>query len=286
MIRCLRLVSIFAACVCYQAANAQAVGERIVKVPVKVTDSYNKLFEREITVTVFETPGRAPYPLLILNHGRPGDQAGRMKMGRVRYLEASRWFASLGYSVWVPTRIGYGVSGADEDPEYTRACRTNWFEPGLAVAEEQTLQVIEHAKRSSDIDGRRIVVAGPSFAGVTSIGVAARNPPGLVAAINISGGNGGDPVAHPGSPCGADVLRKIFSTYGRAARVPTLWIYAENDKYFAPRFAEAWFEAFRSSGGKGEFVMHPPLGEDGHDIFTRGFAQWRPIVERFLGEIK
>jgi dienelactone hydrolase len=280
--RCLSVASVLAACGWFQPASAQNVVERIEKVAVKVTNMYGKQIERDITVTVFEIAGRAPYPLLVLNHGRAADDTGRLKMGRVRYSEASRWFAALGYSVWVPTRVGYGVSGADEDPEYTGPCSRKRYEPGYAASADQTLQVIEHAKRRAEIDGRRILVVGQSFGGTTSIAVAARNAPGLIAAINFAGGGGGNPETRPGEPCGPELLRDMFSGYGKTSRVPTLWVYTENDKWMGARYTKEWFEAFRSSGGAGEFVMQPAFGEDGHSLFTRGFSLWRPIVERFL----
>lgn len=279
------LAAIFAVCGWIQQACAQEVAERVEKVAVKVVDLYGKRIERDITVTVFEIPGRAPYPLLVLNHGRAADDAGRAKFGRARYLEASRWFASLGYSVWVPTRLGYGVSGADEDPEYTGTCQSKRYPPGYTASVDETLQVIEHAKRRADIEGRRIVVVGQSFGGATSIGVAARNVPGVVATINFAGGGGGNPVSQPGQPCLPDRLRDMFQDYGKTARIPTLWVYTENDKWMGSRYPKEWFDAYRSAGGTGEFVLQPPFKEDGHTLFAQGSALWRPIVERFLDEV-
>ena len=266
----------------HAAGAAQEISERIEKVPVKVTDLYGKAIEREITVTVFELADHAPYPLLVLNHGRAADDAGRVKMGRARYSEASKWFASQGYSVWVPTRIGYGVSGTDEDPEYTGTCQNKRYAPGYTASVDQTLQVIEYAKRRTDIDGRRIIVVGQSFGGMTSIGVAARNVPGVVATINFAGGGGANPGSQPGEPCLPDRLRAMFEDYGKTSRVPTLWVYTENDKWMGSRYPKEWFDAFRSAGGTGEFVLQPPFGEDGHTLFARGPALWQPIVGSFL----
>jgi dienelactone hydrolase len=276
-------IAAFALCLAWAAgAGASAIVERVLKVPVKFDDMYRKTIEREITVSVFELPGGAPYPLLVLSHGRPPNDAGRQSFGRARFSEASRYFASLGYSVWVPTRIGYGVSGADEDPEYSGRCGSKIYPPAYAAAAEQVLQVIDYAKRLPEIDAARVVSVGQSFGGTTSIALASRTPPGLIAAVNFAGGGGGEPLTRPGEPCDSFRLGEMFASYGKNARIPTLWIYTENDRYFAPRHVRSWYDAFRSHGGSGELFLLPPFGEDGHLLFTRELPVWKPIVERFL----
>ncbi|HJY78706.1 MAG TPA: alpha/beta fold hydrolase [Burkholderiales bacterium] len=264
------------------SARAAEIAERVLKVPVKFEDMYRKTIAREITVTVFEQPGGAPYPLMVLSHGRPPNNSGRHNFGRARFPDASKYFASLGYSVWVPTRIGYGVSGTDEDPEDSGACGSKNYPPAFAAAAEQVLQVIDYAKRLPEIDGSRIVSIGQSVGGMTSIALAARNPAGMVAAINFAGGGGGNPEGRVGEPCDPNRLAELYGSYGKTARVPTLWIYAENDRFFAPRHVKSWHQAFRSQGGGGELMMLPPFGEDGHVLFTRGMPVWKPLVERFL----
>jgi len=275
-----------AAFVLAHAQGEPAVEETILAVPVKVRDLFRKEIAQDITVTVFEIPGRASYPLLVLNHGRPANDAGRGKMGRVRFAQAASYFASLGFSVWVPTRVGYGVSGTEEDPEYTGPCQKRDFRSGFDVSSAQVLQVIEHAKRRADIDRTRVVVAGQSFGGATSIAVAARNPDGVVASINFAGGSGGNPETRPGEPCLPRWLEALFGEYGKTSRIPTLWVYTENDRYFGPHHTKTWFEAFKAGGGAGEFVLLPAFGNDGHALFTRGFEIWRPIVGRFLDTVK
>jgi dienelactone hydrolase len=197
-------------------------------------------------------------------------------------VQVSRLFASLGYSVWVPARIGYGASGGDEDPEDTGSCATKHYEPGYRVAANQTLQVIEYAKNRPDIDGRRVIALGHSFGGMTSIAVGARNTSGIVAAVNFAGGGGANPGTRAGEPCAAEQLRQLFGAYGQSSRIPTLWIYNENDRWFGPQYTKAWFDAYRSNGGTGEYILFPPHGNDGHNFVTRGIALWRPIVESFL----
>ena len=266
------------------AAPAQRIDEKVLKLPVKVTDVFGKVVEQDMTVTVWEEAGRKSYPLMVLNHGRSGTAKGRADVARARYSEASRWFISQGWSVWVPTRIGYGVTGGP-DVEDTGSCTRKNYPPGYALAADLTRQVIERAKQRPDIDGSRIIVAGQSYGGTTAITVAAMNLPGVIAGINFAGGGGGRPDTHPGEPCLPAALEKMFAEYGKTARVPTIWVYAENDKYFKPKYAQAWFDAYKAQGGAGEFVMFPPHGEDGHGLFTRGFPQWKPVIEKFLARI-
>ena len=130
------------------------------------------------------------------------------------------------------------------------------------------------------------MVVGQSFGGTTSITLAARNPRGLLAAINFAGGGGGNPETRTGEPCQPERLERMFGDYGRTARVPTLWVYAENDRYWGPLYPGTWFDAFRAAGGTGEFVMLGAFGADGHSLFTRGFEVWRPVVERFLDGVE
>jgi hypothetical protein len=52
------------------------------------------------------------------------------------------------------------------------------------------------------------------------------------------------------------------------------------------KYPREWFEAFQARGGTGEYVLHPPFGDDGHNLFTRGFELWKPMVERFLAGVQ
>jgi hypothetical protein len=50
-----------------------------------------------------------------------------------------------------------------------------------------------------------------------------------------------------------------------------------------PKYPREWFEAFSEAGGQGEFVMFPPLGEDGHtDLIDKFPNLWQPTVRAFL----
>ncbi|WP_284619802.1 alpha/beta hydrolase family protein [Aquabacterium humicola] len=262
-------------------ARAKLVEEHF-KLPVEVADAYGKKVARAIVVTVFvddETP--QPRPVVVLNHGRAPTVAGRAAVGRSRYPEASAWFAQQGFVVALPTRIGYGETGG-EDVEDTGRCERTRYLPGFAAAADQALAVLSAMRARPDVAPERAIVAGQSFGGAASIAAAAQAPAGLVAAINFSGGGGGNPAGAPGEPCQPRLLQRLFARYGETARSPTLWVYAENDQYFGADYPRRWFEAFTATGGMGEFVLLPPQGRDGHPLLGSYQAAWQPLVAAFL----
>ncbi|WP_343051214.1 alpha/beta hydrolase family protein [Pseudaquabacterium terrae] len=278
----LRRVLLAAVALAALPAAQAALVEESFELPVDVVDAYRKQISRTIVVTVFvddETP--APRPVLVLNHGRSGSPSGRAAVGRSRYPEASAWFARQGFAVAVPTRIGYGVTGG-EDVEDTGACQRKNYPPGYAAAAEQVLAVLKAMHARPDVAPERAVIAGQSYGGATAIAVAARQPAGMVAAINFAGGGGGNPQGSPRRPCMPHQLERLFAGYGETARLPTLWVYTENDLYFGATHPRRWFEAFRAAGGQGEFVQFPPHGNDGHMLFTAYPQAWQPVVAAFL----
>jgi hypothetical protein len=70
--------------------------------------------------------------------------------------------------------------------------------------------------------------------------------------------------------------------YGATTRVPTLWLYSENDRFWGPLRPRLWFEGYREQGGLGRFVALPPYGSDGHGIFTAMPSSWHPAALGFL----
>jgi len=259
-----------------------ALVEQQFDLPVHVTNAWGKAVEQPIRVTLFlddATP--APRPILLLNHGRAAEAAARASMGRARFAEASRWFAERGFLVAVPTRIGYGISGG-EDVEDSGNCNNRNYPPAYRAAADQSLQLLDALRSREDTLKDRTVVLGQSFGGATAVALAALAPPGVVASINFAGGGGGDPKAHPEQPCGPALLKRLFAGYGQTARMPMLWVYAENDRYFGPKLPREWVQAFHEAGGQAEFRQFPPHGEDGHQLFARFPQAWEPVVADFL----
>ncbi len=80
---------------------------------------------------------------------------------------------------------------------------------------------------------------------------------------------------------GLDALLVYAELPGKHPRTPMLWLYAENDKFFWPELAQKFDAAFRSQGGRDQFVLAPAVGDDGHALF-RHVEDWSATVDEFL----
>jgi dienelactone hydrolase len=218
-----------------QPGLAADLREEVLRLPVTAKDLYGREETREIAATVFRPPGDGPFPLLVMSHGRaPSDR--RAGQGRQRYEPLARYLVSKGFAVFVPTRIGYGDTYGDFDPE-TSGARCDSPRPAAATqaAADQVLATVNLARGLAWVDATRWVAMGQSMGGTATLAVASRNPPGLVAAVNFAGGLGGNPETRPGDPCGPSVLARLWENQAASAGVPVLWIYGSMTATGAPR---------------------------------------------------
>jgi dienelactone hydrolase len=277
----LRILCLGAAMALGTSAAAAAVVEEIISISVEVVDRHRKTVKQPITVTMFRDDTRAKAPFLVLNHGRTLRADERAKMDRVRFPGNANYFVANGFTVFIPTRIGYGVSGGP-DVEDAGACNLRDDAPAFEVAAQQTLAVIRHARTLAHVDADKGLVVGQSFGGAVAVAVAAKSEPGVVGAVNFAGGAGGRPKTHPGQPCRADFIARALAGYGKSARVPTLWLYSQNDRFWGAKLPKDWFDGFVNNGGRGRFVALPAYGDDGHVSFSRHPAAWRPAFQDFV----
>jgi dienelactone hydrolase len=261
--------------------------EEIIEVPVSVSNSNftnNPKFEQKITVTIWRDDAIKKAPYLLFSHGRAGTDQERGKFGRSSEKRNSEYFVSKGFTVILPTRIGYGVSGGP-DADYSGACGNKNYLEARKVAIDQSKQVLNHVFDFSYIDRTKGIVVGQSVGGFTTIGLSAENISGLKGAINFAGGDGGDPIKSPEKPCSDYLIKDTFAKYGASNKVPTLWLYSVNDKFWGEQLPKDWFAAFQKAGGKGQFISLPAYKEDGHSIFRGDLNAWKNDFEKFIKEI-
>jgi dienelactone hydrolase len=204
-----------------------------------------------------------------------------------------RYWINKGFAVVAPIRPGYGeTGGADGENSGIRydVFGNCWGPPDFgrsaSAAAGAVTATIAWLREQPWADTSRIVLVGSSMGGLTSTATAASNPDGVVGYINFAGGTGGDGGRAPKHSCGSQQMEALMSGYGKTTRVPSLWLYAENDMYWGAEWPRAWHGAFSAGGSRTTFVMTDALpNADGHQLLARGSRLWMAHADRFLAAI-
>ena len=256
------------------------LNETVLRIPMTVSRP-GGVQRFHLEATLYRPPGPGPFPLLILSHGtsrNPRQRVGK----RLRYDVQSWEFVSMGFAVVIPMRRGYGQSEGEYAEGEGLCANSHFYEAGLESARDLRATV-EYVSALPGIDPQRLVLAGHSSGGFASMILASQGLPGVRGVINFAGGRGSSALQN----CSPDKLIEACALAGRTTRVPSLWIYSQNDTYFPPGLAREMSVAFRQGGGQVEFVMLPPFSEEGHYLFTdvRGLGPWTRVVNRFLNDL-
>jgi dienelactone hydrolase len=199
----------------------------------------------------------------------------------------AQWFVRRGFAVAVPQRPGHGATGGEYREDQGGCDDADFARAGLGAA-DSIATAVAYLRTQSFVRRTGVIVVGQSAGGWAALALASRPPTGVRAVINFAGGLGGRSWDRPDNNCGPDRLIATAGEFGRTSRIPTLWIYTENDSYFAPRLSGAMAAAFRAAGGKVDYELLPAFGDDGHFMAERpgSEAAWGPAVERFLAALR
>jgi dienelactone hydrolase len=239
-----------------------------------------------IVTRVCRPPGEGRAPLVVINHGSPANAAERAHWATPTCGRVAQWFTQRGFVVAMPVRRGYGETGGTWAEDYGGCNGADYVAGGLASAADIDA-VVRYMRALPYVAPDRLVVVGQSAGGWASLAYASRYPNGLLAVLNFAGGRGGHRNNVPNSNCAPDRLVAAAGTFGRTARVPTLWIYSENDSFFAPELVRRMHAAFTAAGGAAQLVQPGPFSDDGHRLFTTaGMSIWTPIAGSFLDGVR
>ncbi|WP_336813281.1 alpha/beta hydrolase family protein [Bosea sp. MMO-172] len=230
--------------------------------------------------------GSGPFPLAIVSHGSPANAAARKTMAPPEYRAGADWLLSRGYMVVLPLRRGYGPRGGTWAEAYGPCSRPDYVGGGLATADD-IQNVARYFAALDTVRADRILLVGQSAGGWGSLAAASRAPAGVRAVINFAGGRGGYAGGKPNHNCSPDSLVEAAATFGRSSKIPTLWIYTQNDRFFDGALTSRMAQAYQSAGGDAEYHLLAPFGEDGHRLFptAEGRTVWQPHADRFLDRI-
>ena len=245
-----------------------ALNERVLMIPAH---SGNSMVMME--TTIFTPPGKGPFPLLIMNHGKaPGNPHSQP---RARYLVISREFVKRGYAVIIPMRKGFAESTGD----YTvNGCDTK--KTGLDQA-DNIQDALDYALQQAWADKDRILIAGQSHGGLSSIAFGTHHVAGVKGILNFAGGS------RVNNCTWKDKLVDAFAYYGAHSTLPSLWFYGANDSYFNPELASNMLAAYKHAGGHASLIAYGPFKTDSHPMSSSpdGVAIWWPETEKFLTAI-
>ncbi|MDR5749327.1 MULTISPECIES: alpha/beta fold hydrolase [unclassified Caballeronia] len=235
--------------------------------------------EDDITLqtTVFKPDGNGPFPMIVFNHGKlPGDSHNQP---RNRPLALAREFVRHGYVVVVPNRRGF----AESDGNYAGS-GCNVEANGYAQARD-VAATVAYMSQQPYVDKTHIVVGGTSHGGLTAIAYGAHDvvsAPGVRGLINFSGGLRQD-------ECEGwqKNLTSAFGAYGEKVRLPSLWLYGNNDSVWQGELAGQMYAAFTEHGAKAQMFDFGSYKNDAHRLVgdRDGVQVWWPRVKAFLAQI-
>jgi dienelactone hydrolase len=234
---------------------------------------------------VLRPRGPGPFPLAVINHGSSQSSFQRADFKPSNYRHVAQWFIDRGFAVVLPIRPGHGETGGPYFEDQGRCESADYKKSGLATA-DSIQAAVDYLKAQAFIAGSGAVVVGQSAGGWGALALASRNPSSIRAVINFAGGRGGRADEKPNNNCVPDRLVETAGDFGHWERIPTLWLYSQNDSYFAPALSQRMFQAFRGAGGVAEYHLLPAFGTDGHAFIDSGdaMALWAPMLEKFLAE--
>jgi dienelactone hydrolase len=228
---------------------------------------------------VIRPDGPGPFPLVLITHGMPRDAAAIAASRPQLYSGPAIGFAQRGYAAVVVMRRGYGHSGGPFAEGLGPCTNRDYVKSGEAAADD-VLAALTALRTESWVDPSRMVLVGHSMGGFAAVAASARNPDGVRGIISFAGAVGSPT---PDFVCQRDRLIDADQKFGDTAHIPSLWVFAENDHFFAPELAHAMFAAYTAHGTPASLFIAPPYGRDGHVlIWAPEATAWWPEVDAFL----
>lgn len=236
----------------------------------------------QLELTLLLPDGAGPFPVAVFNHGDVDmDHAVIRSRQRVREIIVAREFLLHGIAVAVPARRGVGLSQGNYPGGFARYDGDPTYK--ARVHAQDILPALDYLKTRPEIDSRRVILAGHSAGGYSVMYIASTRPAGVIGAINFSGGRT-DATGAEGAGSLNRMMVRGFEQLGRTTRIPSLWVFAENDSRYSAATIRASHAAYVKAGGAARLALNAPIAGDGHFIYHRPDL-WRDALKEFLSEI-
>ena len=227
--------------------------------------------------------GRGRFSAPVINHGSTQNELQRAGYRLPEYITLTEWLVAHGYAVSVPQRSGHGKTGRLYYEGQGSCANADYRRAGLNTA-ASIAAAVDYLIHRPFIRKTGAIAIGQSAGGWGALALASQNYPPVRAVVAFAPGGGGRIDGEANRNCAPDRLVAAGRQFGDKTRIPTLWLYAENDSYFGPELSKRLADAYRLAGRRAEYHLLPPVGTDGHNMIQsrEAAALWAPILEKFL----
>lgn len=236
--------------------------------------------EYRLEAMIYRPKDAEKHPLIVFSHGRNGKNPPRDYTMVTWYDALCLRLASEGYAVVYFVRRGYGNSEGEDSELLETAVQC-----GLEAAKDYRAAVEYWSGKEFVLPGK-VVLMGQSQGGWSVLACASVPIEGVVGVVNISGGTN---YLSMGSGSITEAVQDHWvagcEELGAEARVPSLWIYSENDKGISAPTAERMFMAYIGAGARANMLMLPAYGNDGHGIVMSPDLFMGSIIEFFSSRV-
>lgn len=230
---------------------------------------------------LYKPSGPGPFRTVLYNHGSAPGLLNNEAFARMAPL-----FTTRGWAFFAPYRRGQGLS-ADAGPYIGKEISAAEARGGLQLAAATAVRLLDTQQLADQMaalawleqqpftQDAPIAVMGNSFGGVETV-LGADNTR-YCAAVDAAGG--------AESWEKAPALRVLMTNAVKRAKIPILFIQAQNDYTTAP--SDVLYEAMRQAGKKASIRIFPPFGKsasDGHGFAWKRGEIWASTVFPFLDE--
>ena len=250
---------------------AADMNEQIIRIPADSTGSVT------LETTVYRPNGPGPFPMIVFNHGKiMGDPRNQERSDPLSF---AREFVRRGYVVVAPNRRGFAQSGGTYEQDGCDVTRN-----GLGQASD-VAATVDYMAKQPYVDAQHIAIAGTSHGGLATIAYGTEAAHGVRALINFSGG-----LRQDACDGWQSNLTTAFGSYGAKTRVPSLWLYGDNDSVWSSALITRMFDAYRDAqsghmpAAAVKMVDFGSYKNDAHRLVgdRDGVQIWWPSVETFL----
>jgi len=235
---------------------------------------------RSFAVTVYrDSASHEKRPLVVLI-----PQLGARISG-TPYAQQAEYFVKRGYVVAIPHLTGVYNDGRDV-PVFDARMDADLVADTTPFAVE-VLAAVADLSGSAGLTTANHVVIGEGLGSIVAARYAALGTPGCRGIVLVSPGFG----PKRSTMSSIEDMRasaSAFTQLGEKVALPSLWLYAKDNKRVLESTADDLFAAYRSANPVARLVKLPAIGMDGDLLFSKADPQttWAEPVSAFLQSIQ